>query len=380
MIDYRYFEAEKILALRVRREQDEFEIESVKHIDQDLGLEFESDRIIRCTNKCIFCFCHNNPRHLRRSLYIKDDDYRRSFLQGSFTTLTNLSEADVERIIRLRLSPLYVSVQATEIEARQRLFGRRNVAPVLPILERLAANRISFHCQVVVVPAYNDDSILDKTARDLADLRPQALSLAIVPVGLTLYSDHRLKPIGPAIAAGLIRVTEVLRKKYGNRGNRFAYAADELFIKAGIDIPAAGYYDEFPQIENGVGMVRDFLDTFPNRLPQRVPGYWITGASMYGIWRKKILPEHDINMRIIRVRNRLFGDRVTVSGLLSGRDIMDGLTERKIGSEPVVLPPNCLNSDGLFLDDLTTSDLEHALNTTVIRGTYSFTETRAMLS
>lgn len=380
LIDYKYAEADVILKLKLLRNDQMVTASIEKDIDQTLGLEFKPDRIIRCNNKCIFCFCHNNPKHLRRSLYIKDDDYRYSFLQGSFITLTNLSEEDIQRIIKLHLSPMYVSVQATDCDIRRKLFGKKNVAPVMPVLRRFAENKISFHCQVVIVPGYNDREILQKTAADLAALKPYATSLAIVPVGLTDYSDPELKPVDSKKALELIDIVKRLRRRYGDRENHFAYAADELFIKASLDIPKASYYDDFPQIENGVGMVRDFLDTVPKNMPQKIPGYWITGKSMIDIWRKNIAVQSNTSIKLIPVMNRLFGSRVTVTGLLSGRDILATLEKRKLKDEPIILPPNNLNHDGLFIDDLTIGNLEEKLGRKVIQGGYSLKDTLEMVA
>ncbi len=380
-IDFRYAEAEEELKIAFLRGEKQFTLAINKEIDQNLGLEFEPDRIIRCRNKCIFCFCHNNPRQLRRSLYVKDDDYRYSFLHGSFITMTNLAEADIERIISLRLSPMYISVHATDIDTRKQLFGRDNVPSVMPVLKRFAENGIEFHCQVVVVPGYNDNDILYKTADDLASLRPYASSLAVVPVGLTNFSRPDLRSVGPKSALELINAVNDFRLGYGEPGNQFAYAADELFIKAGLSIPEIDYYDDFPQIENGIGMVRDFLDTFPRKIPANIGGYWVTSRSMSFIWRKYLMPKYDLDIKLIPVTNELFGPKVTVSGLLSGRDILNTLKRRKLKTDqPIVLPPNCLNHDGLFIDDLTVADLENELKMNVVQGSYSFKETLRMVS
>jgi putative radical SAM enzyme (TIGR03279 family) len=380
IIDYHFFQAENHVQLHLERNNRKFKVNITKKIDQHLGLEFHPDRILRCNNNCIFCFCHNNPKQLRRSLYIKDDDYRHSFLHGNFITLTNLSEDDIQRIIKLRLSPLYISVQATDNTVRQKLFGRKNVKPALPILHRLAENEIYFHCQVVIVPGFNDDSILSKTAADLAELRPYATSLAIVPVGLTKFSNPKLKPVGPKKSVKLINNINKLRKKYGRKENRFAYAADELYVNAGLDIPLNSYYDDFPQIENGVGMVSDFLNTFPKKLPSKINGYWITGKSMMKIWCKYIIPKYGFKIKLIPVANNLFGKRVTVTGLLSGEDVTTKLSMTKSKDEPVIIPPNCLNADGLFIDDLTVEDVESELGISVINGTYNFAETLKLVS
>jgi len=380
IIDYRFHEADISLDLTFLRDSETYGLHIDKEIDRQLGLEFETDRIIRCRNKCVFCFCFNNPKHLRRALYVKDDDYRYSFLHGSFITLTNLSESDIQRIIAMRLSPLYVSVHATDNEVRRRLFGRATTPPVLPILRWLAENNIYFHCQVVVVPGYNDGDILYRTAADLAELRPFAQSLAIVPVGLTKFSRPDLQTIGPKRSIRLINDVTNFRRKYGKKENHFAYAADELFITAGVDIPKAAYYYDFPQIENGVGMVRDFLDTFPRKTLSKLRGNWVTGRSMAKIWRTYIFPKYNIELRLIPVTNRLFGPKVTVSGLLAGEDILTRLKAANLKGEPVILPPNCLNHDGLFIDDLTIADIRDKLGVEVFQGEYNFTNTVRMVA
>jgi putative radical SAM enzyme (TIGR03279 family) len=380
IIDYRFHEADSYIDLEVKRIGKVIEFTLEKEIDQSLGLAFKPDRIRRCRNKCVFCFCHNNPKQLRRALYVKDDDYRHSFLFGNFITLTNLSDEDIKRIISLRLSPLYVSVHAIDTDVRRQLFGKDQAASVMPIIKRLTENGIQLHCQVVVVPGLNDGEILRKTAADLAKLRPMIASLAVVPVGLTKYSEKSLQAVGPKRALALIEDVEKFRRRYGSRYDHFAYAADELFIKADRKIPSASYYDEFPQIENGVGLVRDFLDGFPGRIKHDIKGIWITAPSMINVWRKHILPRYNIKINLIVVSNGLFGNKVTVTGLLPGQDIINRLKKRKLNNTPVVLPPNCLNSDGLFIDDVTVPEMEAALQAKVVQGDYSFKETLRRLS
>ncbi|MCP4581972.1 MAG: DUF512 domain-containing protein [candidate division Zixibacteria bacterium] len=380
IIDFRFHEADQSLEMALIRGSEAYTVNIEKDIDQQIGLEFETDRIIRCRNKCVFCFCFNNPKHLRRALYVKDDDYRYSFLHGSFITLTNLSEADIQRIIDMRLSPMYVSVHATDMAVRKRLFGRENTPDVMPILRRFAENHIDFHCQIVVLPGYNDKDILRRTAADLAELKPYAQSMAIVPIGLTKFSRPDLQSVGPKRSAALINETAKFRRKYGDKENRFAYAADELFITAGEAIPKTAYYDDFPQIENGIGMVRDFLDTFPRKLPANIRGNWITGQSMAMVWKNYIMPKYNFKLKLIPVTNGLFGPRVTVSGLLPGKDILARLAKVNLKNEPIILPPNCLNHDGLFIDDLTVADIQDRLGVEVLRGEYSFAETLRMVA
>lgn len=392
LIDYRFYQAEYSIVLRLARNGKPFSKLITKGIDSDLGLYFEPDRIIRCRNNCVFCFVRNNPRGLRQPLYVKDDDYRLSFIHGNFVTMTNVSDEEIHRIIKQRLSPMYISVQATDEPTRQLLFGRKHLPSILPILRKLAESQIYFHSQVVIVPGYNNGHILDKTAADLAELRPFAQSLAVVPVGLTKYSrtaigdGGKVKPVDKSLAGKLITQVSHLRDKYGDSENNFVYAADELFIRSNHDIPPESYYDDFPQIENGVGLVRQFLDSFPRKVPTkqknmlREKGIWITGKSMKRIWDKFILPQNNIQPYLLSVSNSLFGPKVTVTGLLAGKDILRELYKLSKKMGPVILPPNCLNADYKFIDDFTPQELADKTGLDIVQGTYNFGETLRLIA
>lgn len=392
LLDYRFYQAEYSITLKLIRNGKVIIKELTKEIDSDLGLYFERDKIIRCRNNCVFCFVHNNPKGMRQPLYVKDDDYRLSFIHGNFVTMTNVSDEEIQRIIKLRLSPMYISVQATDEPTRQMLFGRKQLPPILPILRKLAESNIYFHSQVVVVPGYNDRRILDKTAADLANLRPFAQSLAVVPVGLTKYSrtaigdGGRVSPVGKSLARKLIEQIERIRSQYGDSENKFAYAADELFIRSDIDIPPISYYDDFSQIENGVGLVRQFLESFPKKfsVSQKTmlgkKGIWITGKSMEQVWNKFVLPKYNIKINLLAIPNRLFGPKVTVSGLLAGRDILRRLQKSGNKSGTVILPPNCLNADDKFIDDFTPQDLADNTGFEIVQGAYDFDETLRLIA
>lgn len=384
-IDYKYHQASAVLKIEFRRGKDRLEFKMVKEIDQDLGLEFKPDRIIRCRNKCRFCFVNNNAPGMRRSLYLKDDDYRLSFLHGNYITLTNLSDSDLRRIIEMRLSPLYVSVHATDAQARARLFNRADLQPLIPVLRKLAEGGIRMHCQVVIVPGINDGEVLETTARDLAELRPAVQSLAVVPVGLTKYALSRkrggLSPrlVKSSEARRLVAAVAEIRRRFGDRQNGFAYASDEMFLLAGIPIPKRSYYDEFPQIENGVGMVRRFIDSIPPAAKRRVNALAVTGRSMFPFWKEKIICGAGNGLKVVAVDNRFWGKSVTVTGLLTGADILARLRKIKKGPPVVILPPNCLNDDDRFIDDCSREELSAGLNRPVIRGSYDLTETLDML-
>jgi len=379
IIDYRYNESDISLDLTVLRDEQPLSISIDKEIDRSLGIEFEADRIKRCKNNCIFCFCHNNPKQLRRTLYVKDDDYRHSFLYGSFVTLTNLSEDDIDRISRLRLSPLYVSVHATDPKVRQILFGRKQTASVLPLIDKLTSKDIQIHCQIVVVPGINDGEVLERTVTDLASYYPQVQSIAVVPVGLTKFSRPGLKTVGPKRALKIIDAVNKFRQIFGHRDNHFIYAADELYAISGEKIPQAEYYDDFPQIENGIGMVRDFLDSFPSRMTANIPGLWSTGKSMIKIWRSYVIPRYNVKLNLVSVANMLFGSKVTVSGLLCGKDIVSKIKKMKVNDQPLIIPPNCLNTDELFIDDYTIDRVEQETKREVIKGEYNMQKTLKMI-
>jgi putative radical SAM enzyme (TIGR03279 family) len=383
-IDYKFYSSDEILNLRIKDKSGRIRgIWIIKKTDQDLGISFEEKRYRGCGNKCIFCFVHQLPRGLRKALYFKDEDYRLSFLHGNFITLTNLSEQDIQRIIDQRLSPLYVSVHGTDEALRKRILGNPKAPDILPLIRRLTENRIELHTQIVLCPEVNDGHYLEKTVYDLSLFYPRVKSLAIVPVGLTKFRKGLtpLKTVNKEYSRKLIKSVDhwqsYFRRKYKSN---FVYLADEFYLLAGLDIPPKKYYDEFYQIENGVGMVREFLDNFQRKqrtLPQSIKSK--SGLTLVtGTLANRFLKNHVLNrlkriknlkINLIPVKNDFLGESVTVSGLLTGRDILRTLKKSKHG-ESVMLPPNCLNSDGLFLDDLKPLDLEKELSVRVVTGSY----------
>ncbi|HVP35992.1 MAG TPA: DUF512 domain-containing protein [Terriglobales bacterium] len=383
-IDYKFQSSDEKLNLRIRDKSGRIrKIRIVKKPDQDLGITFEEKRYRGCGNKCIFCFVHQQPKGLRKSLYFKDEDYRLSFLHGNFITLTNLSENDIQRIIDQRLSPLYISVHTTDESLRRQILDNPKTPDILPLIRRLVGNRIELHTQVVLCPGINDEVYLEKTVYDLSTFFPQIKSLAVVPVGLTRFREKlpRLKSINKEYSRKLIKSIDCWQtyfwKKYKSR---FVYAADEFYLLAGLDIPPRKYYDEFYQIENGVGMVREFLDNFqrkqrtlPHHLKSKSSLTLITGMLANKFLRDDILYNlkriKNLDINVIPVKNDFFGKSVTVSGLLTGKDILKSLKKSKY-AETVMLPPNCLNTDGLFLDELKPSDLENELSVKVVTGSY----------
>jgi putative radical SAM enzyme (TIGR03279 family) len=353
-------------------------VEIHKAFQADLGIEVPAIRPRRCRNKCIFCFVDQLPPGMRQSLLVKDEDYRLSFLQGSYITLTDLKETEIERILRQRLSPLYVSVHSTDESVRRRLLGRQDIPNIIFMISRLAQGGIQFHCQLVICPGLNDGQSLRRSVQDLGELFPAVQSVAIVPVGLTGHRSGlpQIQSVNSEKARDLIHKAgiwqQTFRKKFGCG---LVYLADEIFLMARKKLPPARYYDDFPQIENGVGMVRHFIDqfaqrqsTYPARLPRPKAITLVTGSESAPFLRqvvvKRLSEIENLTVQLAEVPNMFFGGGVSVSGLLTGRDILKTL-EKKSFQGTVILPPQCLNAAGLFLDDLRVTDLEKKLGAEV---------------
>ncbi|CQR74345.1 hypothetical protein SOV_24690 [Sporomusa ovata DSM 2662] len=351
-----------------------------KEYDEDLGLEFESavfDNVRHCANHCIFCFVDQMPIGMRDSLYIKDDDYRLSFLYGNFVTLTNLSSRDLNRIARLHLSPLYVSVHTTNGELRQQMLGSKHAGKIMQQLQELVAKDIELHTQVVLCPGFNDGKELEKTIRDLYAMHPAVLSLAIVPVGLTRYRDncHPLTRFSSSAAGEIIKLVHHWQKKCREESQTsFVYLADEFYLAAGQEIPGYELYDGFPQLENGIGLVRSFLADWEQE-QVAMEGYsephYIDVVC--GISAEKILSPlladfriPNLTVRIIAVDNTFFGSSITVTGLLTGGDIITALQEIPGPRTAVIIPGVALRKgEHVFLDNLTPDTIAAKLDVPV---------------
>jgi len=349
----------------------------------DLGLTFEDAKIRVCGNKCIFCFVHQQPKGMRRSLYVKDDDYRYSFTHGNYISLSRMNESDFERILEQRLSPLYISIHATDDQLRQRIFGNRKLAPIMPQLKRLVDGGITLHTQTVVVPGINDGGHLKRTIDDLAGLSSGIDSLAVVPVGLTRYRERlpKLRTFTPVESSEIIDLVGSYHDRFLDRlGTRFVWPSDEFYLTANRPIPPLSYYEEMPQFENGVGMVRQFMVDFnrrkrylPDRVRKRLDLGIITGRLAGPVLKEHVMPYlrdiQNLEPHLAAVDNRFWGKTVSVTGLLTGKDILTSLK----GTDPdiILLPPNCLNADELFLDDMSLDDFKDAVGCPVITGTYN---------
>jgi putative radical SAM enzyme (TIGR03279 family) len=370
-IDYQFLVSEERLSLKILGPDRTLRtIRIAKDPDDTLGVRFGPFAIRQCRNKCIFCFVDQMPEGCRRSLYVRDDDYRASFLYGNYITLTNLREEDWERIFAQRLSPLYISVHTTEPVLRTTIMRGRTSPDILACLKRLADGGIRMHTQIVLCPGINDGQHLMRTIEDLMALYPAVQSIAVVPVGLTghrqeLYQLQVFKKIEACrVIESIQRLATRCKRTFGTR---LVFPSDEFYIKAGMDIPPLSAYEDMPQIENGVGMVAQFLaDAKRTRVPFQVPQKHITaitGASFAPLLKTvlaRLKGVHGASVRLITAKNSLFGSSVTVAGLLSGRDILSAIKGKRLGSLLLIPATSIKDDDGLFLDDMRLSDVESA--------------------
>lgn len=379
-IDFQFYGAAERLRLRVARAGRPATV----HVDREghpLGVQLVPPRprdIATCSNACVFCFIHQNPRGLRRSLYVKDDDFRLSFLHGNYITLTDLDEADLGRIEAQRLSPLYVSVHATDPELRHRLLGRpRHSADILPRLERLARAGIRVHAQVVLVPEWNDGPHLERTVFDLARLYPGVATVAVVPVGLTRHRQRlpALRLLTAEEAQTLVDTVAGWQAECLARlGSRFVFLADEIYLRADRLLPPAEAYEGFPVAEDGVGLVRRFEDELARglrRFPplQRRRVLTVVSGELYGPRLARWLAPlsiHGVTARVVAVPNEFFGRSIGVAGLLTGQDIQRTLAAEAELGEAILIPAVTVReTDGVFLDDRTPAELARDLGVPV---------------
>lgn len=334
-----------------------------KYPDEDLGLEFESavfDKVSTCYNKCIFCFVDQMIPGMRPGLYVRDDDFRLSFLYGNFITLTNMKDEDFERIINTHMSPLYISVHATDADTRCQMMKNRFAGDILDKIKKLLDAGIQVHTQIVCCPGYNDGKILEKSFADLYALHPGVLTMAVVPVGLTKNRDH-LHPMrtftAEEAAAIVDSVTAWQKKCREETGKSFIYLGDEFYLLAGKELPPSEWYDGFPQLENGIGLTRNFLNDWEKTLKvlAHASGSEAAGIPVGESAEKVLTPlmnafneKYHTNHKFIAVKNLFFGGKVNVTGLLTGADILEAVKD----TNRLILPKVVLNNDNLFLDDM----------------------------
>ena len=384
VLDYRFYLADKTIVLSLLRDKTPYEVTIRKGTYDDIGLDFATplmDEKQACRNKCVFCFIDQLPKGMRKSLYFKDDDSRLSFLHGNYITMTNMTDRDIDRIIKMRFSPINVSVHTTNPALRVEMMKNKRAGAVLAYLPRLAEAGIELHCQIVLCRGLNDGAELDRTMRDLASLAPAVNSVSVVPAGLTDHRDglYPLTPFTPEECAAVIEQVDAFAAECRQKhGSRIFFCADEFYLSAGLPIPDEDYYEGYPQLENGVGMIRSTLEDFRFELssaPAADPAAprtvtIATGVAAEGLMREIARMTMDryphLTVNVKTVLNDFFGHSVTVSGLLTGQDILRQLSGVPLG-DALLIPSSALRAgEDVFLDDMHLSDLSAALAVPVI--------------
>ena len=370
-IDYIYFSAQERLKIKLFRDGQLLTLRIKKDEDDDLGLDFVqplmgAKRV--CGNKCMFCFVDQLPKGMRKSLYLKDEDWRYSLIMGNYVTMSSIDKSELSRIIKRHVSPLYISVHTVDEALRRRMLGNENAVKIRPLLKKLKRSGISFHAQAVVCPGVNDEEKLEDTISFLAGLQPECRSLAVVPVGLTEYRGklEKIEAVTGQQAARTVGLVERWQQECLNRyGTRFVFAADEYYIKAGLAIPEYESYEAFEQIENGVGMMAKFLhEAKQSRLEARAHISVATGVDAFG-FLKELADGAKGKIDVYSVRNRTFGSSITVAGLLGGRDYLEALRGKKLG-EKLLISADSLKDGEVFLDDMSLDELKDELGVKII--------------
>ncbi|MDY6941054.1 MAG: TIGR03279 family radical SAM protein [Cyanobacteriota bacterium] len=383
LIDYQFLCADEILLLEVLDAHGKtHEVEIEKDYDEDLGLEFDSalfDGLMQCNNRCPFCFIDQKPPGMRDTLYLKDDDYRLSFLYGSYLTLTNITQPEWNRIEQMRLSPLYVSVHATEPDVRSRLLKNARAGRILDQLRWFQERRLQIHAQVVVCPGINDGEHLDRTLLDLAQFGggeiPAVASVAVVPVGLTQFRppEDELVPVTPESARDTIARVQRLQTQFRDRlGSTFAWLADEWFLIGSCPLPPATDYGDYPQIDNGVGSIRQFIEQFSAAADRLLPTQispprrliWVVGNAVKMAFQPILARLNEVSgltVEMVALHSDFWGQTISVTGVLTGIDLLHGLQGKDLG-DGVLLPTVMLKHGEMrFLDDVTVDDLADKL-------------------
>lgn len=381
-LDYKFLTTSEEIVLGVKKKNGEmYEYEIENPYMEDLGINFSNmlfDNPKSCHNKCIFCFIDQMPKGMRETLYFKDDDARLSFLYGNYVTLTNMGEKELQRLIDYKISPINISVHTTNPELRKMMLNNKNAGQILKLIKKLYKNKITMNMQIVLCPGINDGKELDKTIRDLSKFIPVARSLSVVPVGLTRCREglYPMKSFDDKTSKEVIEQINSWQKKLLEKyGTRFVYAADEFYVNAGIDTPRADDYEDFPQIENGVGMLSSMEEEFlcalssHPELKDSKKTIVATGEISYNFIKKLVNQakmRYNINdTEVVPVKNGLFGGKVTVSGLLGGSDLIRELGGRN--AERILITECMLKADeDVFLDDLTISQVSEKLSAEII--------------
>ena len=385
VLDYKFYSYDPRLELTLRGEDGVERTLRLKKMEgEDLGLEFETylmDRARSCANNCIFCFVDQMPPGMRKTLYFKDDDARLSFLMGNYLTLTNLSQREIQRIIDLRISPINVSVHTTDPDLRCEMLKNRRAGEAIDTMRRFAQNNITMNCQIVSCPGINDGPALDRTLRELAEMYPAVHSISVVPVGVTRYREglYPLEPYTRESAAALLDQVEAFAAAHlEEKGTRLVWCSDEFYLLAGRDLPEESYFEEFTQLDNGVGMLRLLTEEFrrgldlmePEEMEGTTPFTIATGVSAAPFLAKLVDMAREkyggVRGQVRAIRNDFFGHTITVAGLVTGQDLIAQLKGQDLG-ERLLIPANMLRSgERVFLDDVSVEDVERELGVPVI--------------
>lgn len=391
-IDFIYFSAESTVEYTLLKKNGSAHSGVIhKHEEEELGIEFEGDGYGKqrsCCNNCIFCFVDQLPEGLRDTLYFKDDDWRMSFIMGNYVTLSNVSEKEFDRILSRKVSPLYISVHATDPDIRRQMIRCNKFYDILPRLKKLAENGQRFNCQAVLCPGINDGDILNKSISDLYDLYPNCSSFAVVPVGLTKHREglYPLHPYTPSEASSVISIVEKWQEKaLLEKGTRFVFASDEFYFRAGLELPKYRSYEDFEQLEDGVGLVAMFkhdalncLDASEKCCRNHVSiacGTDIANTMVYIC--DKIRDKFPITIDVYPIVNDFFGNTVTVSGLITGKDLINQLKNKPLGELLLISDSLLRDRQNVFLDDITIGEICGILNVDMyaISDGYEFIDT-----
>ncbi|MEW8973357.1 MAG: DUF512 domain-containing protein [Tissierellaceae bacterium] len=383
IIDYKYLASDDYLLLKIEKPNgDIWEYEIEKDYDEELGIIFTNpliDRAKSCRNKCIFCFIDQLPPNMRETLYFKDDDSRLSFLQGNFITLTNMSDDEIDRIIKYRLSPINVSVHTTNPELRVKMLNNKNAGKIYEILKRFHKAKLDINCQIVVVPGVNDGEELNRTLLDLSRLYPTIESVAVVPVGITRYREglKELTPYDSNMAEEFLDCISIKQEGFLKElGTRFVFPSDEFFALSKRQTPSYEEYEGFPQLENGVGLMKSFEYEVERELkkieePMDLDKKYIiaTGTLAYdfmkGLCHKIMEKFKGLDLKVIPIVNDFFGHNITVSGLITGIDLISQL--KGIDSDGIIIPRSMMKSgEEVFLDNITLDEVSKKLKTKIL--------------
>lgn len=374
MLDVAYYDNQSNFDITILRGDKEITLHVKKNAYVPMGWDFYEQCYIEprwCANKCVFCFVDQLPKGQRPTLYVKDDDWRLSFVSGNYVTLTNITDQEVERIISKKFSPLYVSVHATDDTIRRKLLGNPKARPIMQLLKTFADGGITMHTQVVMCPDLNDGKVLEQTLKDLYSLYPAVKNLSVVPVGLTKHRDNlcNIQPVSEQVAKDTIHLVEAFDKKcFDQHGEHFAYCSDEMYLYAKIDVPDCDFYGDFDQLENGVGLIADtryqFDLAFADSFKAKEGSFTIvTGVSATPIMKEliaKAQAKHpQLQANVVTVINKFFGETVTVAGLVVGQDIVSTLQNEPNVGDTLLLPRVMLREiEDVFLDGMTLEELK----------------------